>query len=312
LRIITKQRKTNFLTPSGLRCLAKLPTVNVSAGCAHNCIYCYAKGYSVYPGDNLIEVYENMAEKILFEIKRKKKKPVAVYFCPSCDPFQPVPEIQQVTFRVMKILLENGIGIQFLTKGSISEEIFKLFKKYNSKIAGQIGLITLDQSILSMIEPNATDAHQRLEQLEKMVKIGIKMSIRCDPVIYGLTDTDEQLQSLFSAVAKTGCKEAAVSFLFLRPAITASLKRNILDSDIISKILIPFSKSVCLPIGIKNSMGTLLPLEIRKSGFEKIREIADSFKVRTHICGCKNRDITEESCYITRELEDLDAVLFKN
>lgn len=312
LKVITKQRKTNFLTPSGLRCLANLPTVNISAGCAHNCIYCYAKGYSIYPGDNLIEVYENMAEKILFEIKRKRKKPVAVYFCPSCDPFQPVPEIQQVTFKVMKILLENGIGIQFLTKGSISEEIFKLFKKHNSKIAGQIGLITLDQSILSMIEPNAANAHQRLEQLGKMVKIGIKMSIRCDPVIYGLTDTDEQLQSLFSAVAKTGCKEAAVSFLFLRPAITASLKRNILDNDIISKILIPFSKSVCLPIGIKNSMGTLLPLEIRKSGFEKIRKIADSFEVRTHICGCKNRDITEESCYITREPEDLNAVLFKN
>jgi len=310
LRIITKQRKTNFLTPSGLRCLANLPTVNVSAGCAHNCVYCYTKGYSIYPGDNSIEIYENMAEKIADEIKRKRKKPAAVYFCPSCDPFQPVSEVQQVTFEVMKIILENGIGVQFVTKGRIPEEIFKLFEKHSSKIAGQIGLISVDKKILNMFEPNAANLHQRLKQLKNLVEIGIKVSVRCDPMIYGLTDTSMQLQSLFSAVAKTGCKEAAVSFLFLRPAIAASLKKNIVEANILNEILKPFSKSVCLPIGIKNSTGTVLPVEIRKSAFERISKIADSFGIRIYICGCKNCDITTENCCITRETENYQTHLF--
>jgi DNA repair photolyase len=310
LRVIEKQRKTNFLTPSGLRCLAKLPTVNVSNGCAHNCVYCYTKGYSIYPGDDSIEVYENMAEKIADEIKRKRKKPAAVYFCPSCDPFQPIPEIQQLTFEVMKIILENDIGVQFVTKGSISDKIFELFKKHSSKIAGQIGLISADEKILNRFEPNAANLHQRLKQLEKFIKTGIKMSVRCDPMIYGLTDTSAQLQSLFSAVAETGCKEAAVSFLFLRPAIAASLKKNIVEANILSEIFKPFSKSVCLPIGIKNSTGTVLPVEIRKSAFERISKIADGFGIRIHICGCKNCDITAENCHITREPENYQAHLF--
>ena len=105
----------------------------------------YSKGYSIYPGDNFIEVYENMAARIADEIKRKRKKPAAIYFCPSCDPFQPLPEIQQLTREVMKIILENDIGVQFVTKGNISEEIFDLFKKHSSKIAGQIGLISVDE-----------------------------------------------------------------------------------------------------------------------------------------------------------------------
>ena len=106
MKISYKERKTNFLTPSGLRCLAGLPTVNISAGCAHKCVYCYTKGYSVYPGDNVVELYEDMVKRITDEISRKRNKPRAVYFCPSCDPFQPIEQIQQVSFEVMKMLLD--------------------------------------------------------------------------------------------------------------------------------------------------------------------------------------------------------------
>jgi DNA repair photolyase len=310
LKIITKLRKTNFLSPSGLRCLANLPTVNISAGCVHNCVYCYTKGYSIYPGENSIEIYENMADKIADEIKRKRKKPATVYFCPSCDPFQPILQIQQVTFDVMKTLLENDIGVQFVTKGIISDEIFGLFEKHRSKIAGQIGLTTVDDKILSLIEPAAAKALERLNQLELLIKMGIKMSVRCDPLIHGLTDTYEQLHSLFSSISETDCKEAAVSFLFLRPAIISSLKNNTADMELLDKILKPFSKGVNLHIGLKKSMGKMLPLEVRISSIERIRKIANNYGIRIHICGCKNSDMTNESCYITRELGNAQNHLF--
>lgn len=310
LKVTKKERKTNFLSPSGLRCLANLPTVNISAGCSHNCVYCYTKGYSVYPGDNTIEIYENMAQRIADEIKRKRKKPAAIYFCPSCDPFQSIPQIQQITFDVMKITLENGIGVQFVTKGKIPDEIFELFKRYHSKIAGQIGLITIDDRILNIIEPSAAKAQDRLDQLEKLIKIGIKMSVRCDPIIHNITDNDEQFRDLFSAVSQAGCKEVAMSFLFLRPAIISSLRKNITDAELLNKILAPFSEGVNLPIGLKNSTGKMLPLEVRKSSIEKNKKIANNYGIKIHICGCKNSDITNESCYITRNLENTQGRLF--
>ncbi len=310
LKIITKHRKTNFLLPSGLRCLANLPTVNVSAGCAHNCVYCYTKGYSVYPGDDSIEIYEDMAERIADEVKRKRKKPAAVYFCPSCDPFQPMPQIQQVTFDVIKTLLENDIGVQFMTKGKIPDEIFKLFEKYCSKIAGQIGITTIDDVILSVIEPAAAKAHERLDHLARLIKMGIQITARCDPLIPNITDSDEQLRDLFLAISKTGCKEIAVSFLFLRPAIISSLKKNIADINMLKKILDPFSEGINLSIGLKNSTGKMLPLEVRRSSFKRIRKIANDYDCKIHICGCKNSDITNESCYITRELDNSQGCLF--
>jgi DNA repair photolyase len=310
LKITTRHRQTPFLSPSGLRCLANLPTVNITAGCAHNCIYCYTKGYSVYPGEATIEIYEDMAERIADEIKRKRKKPAAVYFCPSSDPFQPIPQIRQIIFDVMKTILENGVGVQFVTKGKMPDEIFGLFEKYHSQIAGQIGLTAIDDKILSIIEPAAAHAQERLNQLKLLIKMGVKMSVRCDPMIHDFTDSNEQLDSLFSAVAQTGCKEAAVSFLFLRPTIISNIKRSIADMGLLDKILKPFSKGVNLQIGLKNSMGKMLPLEIRKSSIERIKQIANDYGIIIHICGCKNSDITNESCNITREPANPQGRLF--
>lgn len=36
------ERKSTVLTPSSLGCLTRAATVNVTAGCALGCIYCYA------------------------------------------------------------------------------------------------------------------------------------------------------------------------------------------------------------------------------------------------------------------------------
>ncbi|MCL2647954.1 MAG: hypothetical protein FWD61_13230 [Phycisphaerales bacterium] len=49
VKIELVERKSAALTPSSIRCLSWMPTVNITAGCAHDCIYCYIKGYLGYP-----------------------------------------------------------------------------------------------------------------------------------------------------------------------------------------------------------------------------------------------------------------------
>ena len=47
MQVVAVERKTPVLTPPRLACLAKIPTVNLTAGCAHECRYCYARGYLI-------------------------------------------------------------------------------------------------------------------------------------------------------------------------------------------------------------------------------------------------------------------------
>ena len=92
-RVILGERQSAVLTPSILSCISHLPTINLTAGCAHNCLYCYVRGYSQHPGENTVTVYANTLERLQRELPRKRRRPVAVYFSPSSDLFQPVPEV---------------------------------------------------------------------------------------------------------------------------------------------------------------------------------------------------------------------------
>ena len=91
--VIRTERKSAVLTPSSLACLAHVPTVNLTAGCAHECRYCYGRGYQTHPGEGKLRFYTNTLAKLREELPRKRKKPATVYFSPSSDPFQPVPEV---------------------------------------------------------------------------------------------------------------------------------------------------------------------------------------------------------------------------
>ena len=79
-------RKSPVLSASSLVCLSQTPGVNLTLGCAHDCIYCYARGYSTFPGENKVIIYENIVEKLGVELARKKTKPQAIYFSPSSMP----------------------------------------------------------------------------------------------------------------------------------------------------------------------------------------------------------------------------------
>jgi len=225
--VITKNRISNVLTPSQLRCLSKIPTINITAGCFHNCIYCYTKGYSQYLGDGKVILFDNTADKLKQELVRKRKKPQAVYFCPSCDPFQPIPEILDQTYKAMAILLEAGIGVQFLTKAIVPPKFLKLFTKHNNQVCGQIGLTTVDDNIRKIFEPGTGSVSEKLATMKNLIEIGVTTGARADPLIYGVMDSDKALSDLFLAITKTGVKEAAINYLFLRPAIKESIEKNL-------------------------------------------------------------------------------------
>ena len=152
-RLVTKNRKSNVLTPSQLRCLSKIPTINITSGCFHSCIYCYTKGYSQHPGDDKVVLFANTVDKLKEELARKREKPVAVYFCPSCDPFQPIHQILDQTYRIMETLLKSDIGFQFLTKAVVPANFIKLFARYSNLVCAQVGLTCVDDNIRKIFEP---------------------------------------------------------------------------------------------------------------------------------------------------------------
>lgn len=303
VNVVLTDRKSNALTPSRLRCLSYLPTLNMTAGCVHGCAYCYIRGYSRYPGDDTVVVYRNTADRVERELNRILKReddlPKAVYFCPSSDAFMPIEAVLDQSYRSMSLLLDRGIGVQFVTKGAIPDRFFDLFAQHPRLVAGQVGLTTLKDCLNAAIEPRAAPAQRRMTDLGRLIRIGVAASLRADPLIHGVTDDDASLNSLFAAAVKHLVRDVSASYLFLRPAIVASLKRNIQDPELRRRILAPFNGAQRYPIRGSDSTGTSLPTELRRAELERVRGIADRNGLQLRICGCKNADLTGSKCHLT-------------
>lgn len=310
VKVRFEKRKSKALTSSALRCLARIPTVNITSGCANRCIYCYSQGYSHYPGSQSIVLFDNIAQKVSEELLRKRKKPESVYFCPSCDPFQQIPEVLNESYKTMEVLLAHGVGVQFVTKMAIPEGFLKLFAKHPKKVSGQVGLITTDDTLRHIFEPNTATVTERLDCISKLLDIGIELSVRADPLIPGVTDSQNQLHDLIGKISDIGIKEMAVSYLFLRVAIKASLKRHLKDQNLLERILTAYDNGQMLSIAAKNSRTLSLPKAFRVEAFDRIKKIAADYGVSILTCGCKNPDITDESCNITRLKQNTEAKLF--
>jgi DNA repair photolyase len=296
--VIQTDRRSAVLTSSSLACLSHMPTINLTSGCAHGCVYCYTRGYSNHPGEDKVVFYRNTLDKLKEELAHKRKRPRVVYFSPSSDLYQPVPEVLELGHHVLEFLFSQEIGVAFLSKGKIPEKTMELFFDNADKVRAQIGIITLDENIQRVFEPNTASPGVRIEQIARLVTGGIATEARLDPVLPGLTDNEDTLQQLFSALTRAGIKRAAISLLFLRRSILESLRRNVKDSYFLHRLLDFYRDAKRMAIHADRSSVTALPSEIRKEIYTRIGCIAKEHDIKLSICGCKNSDLSHGNCNI--------------
>ncbi len=299
VQVIPIERKSAVLTPSSLACLSHVPTVNLTAGCAHECRYCYARGYMTHPGEGKVAFYTNTLARLREELRRKRKKPTTVYFSPSSDTFQPVPEVLNMAYDVFKFLLESGIGVTFVTKGRIPDRHRDLLAAHAPLVQGRIGLTTLDPAVAAAFEPHAASPEVRLAQAAELIGAGVPVDARLDPILPGVTDGADCLEPLCAALARIGVRTIAASVLFLRPAVTGSLRRCVEDKQMLNRVLDCFAGSEPLAIHAGNSRVLALPASARLEIMERLKTIAHRYGLEVLVCACKNPDISSGSCHIS-------------
>ena len=295
------ERRSAVLTPSSLACLRRVATVNLTAGCAHGCLYCYTRGYRVYPGEGTVKVYANTLELLRHELQRKRRKPAAIYFSPASDLFQPVPEVLDIAYRLLQETLGRGIGVAFLTKGIIPERHMSLIQENAALVRAQMGLITLDDAVLRTFEFHAASAAVRMAQLKQLTQSGIRTQVRFDPILPSVTDDERTLEELCKAAADAGATDIAASALFLRPAVTRRLARASKASVTVARCLEAFSDAQRMAIHAERSSVTALPRQERERIFRRLENVAARCGLTVKRCACKNPDLATGTCSIAGE-----------
>jgi len=110
-----------------------------------------------------------------------------VLLCFTCDPYQPLDDKEKVTRSVIKILKQNNIPFQVLTKGGMRAT--RDFDLYKASDAFATTLTFLNEKHSRETEPNAASPANRMEAIIQAHKAGIETWVSLEPVI----DADDSL-----------------------------------------------------------------------------------------------------------------------
>lgn len=124
----------------------------------------------------------------------------------SSDPYPRAEASIGSTRRCLEILSESNCKIQIITKSNIVTRDDDLLTKIPSTVA--LTITTDDDNTAKLIEPWAPPPSQRLRAAQDLLKAGIPVAVRIDPIIPLVND---QPQKLIAELASIGVRHLTCS-----------------------------------------------------------------------------------------------------
>jgi DNA repair photolyase len=203
----------SLLNKSGLSDYA----VNCYSGCAHGCVYCYARFATrfTHPREGwgrFVDVKENAIQVLTKEVKRRSAGNVML--SSVCDAWQPIEEKTLLTRQCIEILVRYRFSLHTLTKNALAARDLDLLKQGEGEFG--VTITTSDTRIASLIEPGASLPEKRFELLQTAKSQGLKTMAFIGPLMPLLTDTEENITDMLKTVKDVGVDSFYVDKLNLR------------------------------------------------------------------------------------------------
>ena len=260
-------------------CPRKL-TLNPYSGCDHGCVYCYASSY--IPDFNKCRPKKDLLTKLEREAARLKGEIVSI--SNSSDPYPRVEANLGWTRQCLQILAQNNCRIQIITKSNLVARDDDLLSMVPATVA--LTITTDDDELAKQIEPFAPSPSQRLRAAQDLIKAGIPVSVRIDPIIPFVNDLP---QKLIATLADIGVRH-----------ITCSTYKAKADNWMRLTTAMPQVAEKLKPLyflqGERIGGSTLLPKEFRYKILKGTRELAEAKGLKFGVCREGFAELNTASC----------------
>jgi DNA repair photolyase len=187
-------------------------SLNPYFGCAHSCVYCYARAYHARyherdvgrAFDSEIEVRTNMADVLRAELRRRRAGSLAIGT--ATDPYQPIEGKYRITRRSLEALVAYPMPTSIVTKGTLVVRDIDMLQRLDTKeeVIVYFSVPTLDEEVWRKAEPGTPPPRQRLRALQMLREAGLDAAVLCAPVLPGITDSEESLDRVAKAASEAG------------------------------------------------------------------------------------------------------------
>jgi len=201
-------------------------SLNPYRGCAHGCVYCYARPTHEYLGfsagldfESRILVKEEAPTLLARELARPGWTPVPLVMSGVTDPYQPGERSLEVTRRCLEVLSLARHPVALITKSRLVERDVDHLSSLARFGAARVTLsiTTLDRRLQRALEPRASPPEHRLAAIRTLSDAGIPVGVNVAPVIPGLTE--HEIPDILEAAARAGATSSGYVVLRLPGAV---------------------------------------------------------------------------------------------
>jgi len=169
-------------------------TENFISGCAHDCIYCYAKDIAIRFKRETPNTWkdEHVREK---DLKGKFRRRGGRIMFPSSHDI--TPEHLDESIKFLKKILDPGNEVLIVSKPHLEciERICTTFADAKDRILFRFTVGSASSDTLRFWEPNAPDYAERLSAIQLAYSKGFPVSIVCEPML------DDRIEDVINDVA---------------------------------------------------------------------------------------------------------------
>ncbi|MBZ3936087.1 SPL family radical SAM protein [Methanimicrococcus blatticola] len=206
--------------------------LNIYRGCENGCKYCFAIYSHKYMNKNKDEtlvqpsvgyydhiyVKTNVAEQLDKELSRPNRRKQVINIGGICDSYQKAEETFELMPDILKVMIKHKNPIIISTKSDLILRDYDLIDELSKYAFVNIAstITTADESVREKVEPGAVSTKRRFDMLEKFKKTDVTVGVHMMPVLPFLTDSPENLESIFSKTKEIGAEYIIVQTLSLR------------------------------------------------------------------------------------------------
>ncbi len=191
-------------------------SINPYRGCAHGCIYCYARPTHEYLGfsagldfETRILVKRETPALLRRKLASARWRPQVIGLSGVTDCYQPVERRLRLTRGCLEVLAEFRNPVALVTKNRLvlrDRDLLEDLARHRC-VQVQVSLTTLDPSLHRVMEPRASAPALRLDAMRRLSEAGVPVGVMVAPVIPGLND--HEIPALLEAAAGAGARSAA-------------------------------------------------------------------------------------------------------
>jgi DNA repair photolyase len=197
-------------------------SINPYRGCAHGCVYCFARPSHAYldlsPGlDFETQLFVKPDAPLLLdkELRKSGYKPAPLAIGTNTDPYQPIEREHLIMRGCLEVLAAFNHPVTITTKSFLVTRDIDILAPMAERglVAVAVSLTTLDRDLHRKLEPRAATSAKRLEAIHLLAEAGIPTAVLAAPMIPRIND--HELEAILAAAKEAGAQSAACILLRL-------------------------------------------------------------------------------------------------